>query len=410
MAYEFRFPDLGEGIAEAELRALYVKVGDEVAEHQVLAEVETDKAVAEIPSPKGGRVLSILGAEGDTLRVGAPFIVLALAGEAAAGDASGGAAPAPTARGGSVVGLLPEADDEAAEAGDVLAVPAVRALARERGVDLAGMRGSGPEGSVRLEDLGAGARAGARQDVGARPPAGADEFGPIEIRPLRGLRKSIARHLEAASAKAVWVSVFEEADATELWAIKDRQAEELARRGVRLTMLAFIVKAAARALSAHPSFNAAFDEEADAIALKKYVNIGIAADTEEGLLVPVLKSVEGKGIARIAAEIESLAGRARERKLEPSELRGSSFSITNFGHTGGSFATPVPNYPDVAILGCGRIADRPWVRDGALSIRKILPLSFSFDHRVNDGAEAGRFLTDFARLVEDPGLLLVDGA
>ncbi len=399
MTYEFRLPDLGEGIAEAEVRSWLVKEGDRVEEHQNVVELETDKAVIEVPSPRSGLVLRLLCREGATLRVGDVLMSLeeesasTPSTEPAAGaqeSAEKSAAESPA----SVVGRLPEAEDDRP-----LATPGVRALARERGLRLEDLKGSGPRGSIRREDLPPAAEGGDR---------GRDRFGEVERLPFSATRKAIAARLRAARDAAVYVTAMSEVDVTELWGLRVRKAAELAARGVHLSFVPFIVKALCFALRRHGVLNAEVDEEGETLVLKRYMNLGIAVDGPEGLLVPVLRDVERKSLVEIAEELYELAARARRRELAPSELRGSSFSISDYGSIGGSFATPVPNYPDVAILGCGRVADRPWVVDGALAVRKILPLALTFDHRVSDGGDAARLLADLGAYLGDLAEILLE--
>lgn len=387
MPYEFKLPDLGEGIAEAEIRKWLVKEGDPVAEHQSVVEVETDKAVVEIPSPRKGRVLKILQVEGEMVAVGESLMTIAEEGEVSREQPQSV----------SVVGVLPEAEEQPEEA--VLASPAVRALAREKGIRLEGIKGTGPRGSITREDLLKGLEKGGEA---------ADEYGVVEKIPIRGVRRTIARNLLKAHQMTVCVTGMEEVDVTELWKVRKREDGEGARRGVHLTYFPFIVKAVQHALMEHPMLNASVDEEGETIILKKYYNIGFAVDTPDGLIVPVLRNVEKKSIIELAAELQNLAERARQRTLTLQELRGSTFTISNYGQFGGGFSTPIINYPDVAILGCGRIADRPWVVDGEIAIRKILPLSLSFDHRVTDGGDATRFLSRVAGYLEDPALLFIE--
>lgn len=394
MSFDFLLPDLGEGIVEAEVRKWLVAVGDVVEEHQPVVEVETDKAVVEVPTPRGGTVLSLAHGEGQVARVGEPLLTLALAGE---GDV-------PKPRSFSVVGELPEAEEEAAPAAapagaPVLATPAVRALAREKGIPLEGIHGSGPRGSITREDLLA---------VAGGVGSAASEFGPVERIPFRGLRRTIARNLLKSHQMTVCVTGMEEVDVTELSELRQREQAALDTRGVHLTYFPFIIKAVQHALREHPLLNAAVDEEGEAIVLKKYCNMGFAVDTAEGLLVPVLCNVEQKSIIQLATELQDLAERARQRTITLAEMKGSSFTISNFGQFGGGFATPIINYPDVAILGCGRISDKPWVVNGAIAIRKILPLSLTFDHRVTDGGDATRFLSRVAAYLQDPALLFIE--
>ncbi|HET6420830.1 MAG TPA: dihydrolipoamide acetyltransferase family protein [Geobacteraceae bacterium] len=390
MAYEFILPDLGEGITEAEIRKWLVKEGDMVEEHQSVVEVETDKAVVEVPSPRKGHVRKILRGEGEIVNVGEPLMSIVEEGEVREERRESV----------SVVGVLPEAEEEPKES--VLATPAVRALAREKGISLEGIRGTGPRGSITREDLLA-----ALGKV-AEAAEAADEFGPVERLPMRGVRRTIARNLLKAHQMTVCVTGMEEVDVTELWEMRKREDKEVTARGVHLTYFPFIVKAVQHALMEHPMLNASVDEEGETIIRKKYYNIGFAVDTPDGLIVPVLRNVERKSIIELAAELQDMAERARQRTITLQELKGSTFTITNYGQFGGGFSTPILNYPDVAILGCGRIADRPWVVDGTIVIRKILPISLTFDHRVTDGGDATRFLSKTARYLEDPALLFIE--
>jgi pyruvate dehydrogenase E2 component (dihydrolipoyllysine-residue acetyltransferase) len=388
MSFELRLPDLGEGIAEAELHKWLVAAGDVVAEHQAVAEVETDKALVELPSPVAGKVLSLQAAEGEMVTVGAVLLTIETASPA------GENAERPPSYG--IVGVLPEAPQEQESAIPVQAVPGVRALARERGVELARLSGSGPGGSITREDV-----------LGAAAPA-EESAAPVEHLALRGLRRTIARRLRQTQQLTACATTMEEADVTELWQLKLREEPELVHQGGHLTFLPFFLKAAQHALLEHPRFNAALDLEKEELTLFKACHIGIAVDTPEGLLVPVIRHVERKSVVQIARELQQLSARARERRIAAEELRGSTFTVTNFGAFGGSFATPILNHPNVAILGCGRIAERPWVVAGEICIRRILALSLTFDHQVVDGAEATRFLSRIARFLEDPGLLFIE--
>jgi pyruvate dehydrogenase E2 component (dihydrolipoamide acetyltransferase) len=389
MPFEFRLPDLGEGIAEVELRRWLVKEGDRVAEHQAMVEVETDKAVVEVPSPHRGTVVRIRRQEGETVRVGEVLLEIADDGEIPKPDL--GERP----RSAGIVGILPEPDEEPG----VRATPLTRKLARERGIDLATVRGSGPHGSITPEDLG---------PSGAQPQPPCEDFGPVERLPLRGVRRSIARNLIASQRLTASVTTMEEADVTELWRLREREQQTVEARGTHLTFLPFFIKAAQHALREHPSLNAAIDDSEETVIIKKHYHFGIAVETPDGLMVPVIRDVERKSILELAAEIQELGRKARERTIGLNELKGSSFTITNYGHFGGIFATPVINWPDVAILGFGRIVERPWVHRGEIAIRKILPLSLTFDHRVSDGAEAGQFLAKVVRYLEDLALLFIE--
>jgi len=393
MPFEFKLPDLGEGISEVELRRWLVKEGDRISEHQALLEVETDKAVVEVPSPRAGTVARIHCAEGEIARVGDILLSIAEPGEAAP----------ERSRSVGIVGELPEADDQpagpATTATGVLASPMVRKMAREKGIDLAAIRGSGPRGSITPEDL-----------TSASPPPSpaTTDYGPVERLPLRGLRRTIARNVLASQRATAFVTGMEQVDITDLWEMRNREQQEVESRGTHLTFLPFFIKAAQHALREHPLLNAAIDDASETIILKKHYHFGIAVETPEGLMVPVIRDVDKKSIIELAEEIQALGRKSRERSIAIEEMRGSSFTITNYGHFGGTFATPIINWPDVAILGCGRIAERPWVHKGEIAIRRILHLSLTFDHRVTDGADAALFLGKVQRYLEDPGLLFIE--
>lgn len=408
--FEFVLPDLGEGVTEAEIRALHVRVGDRVDEHQTVLEVETDKALVEVPSPRAGIVREIRCAEGEAVAVGRVLLVIEAAGEVSAvtppAPEKKAAPPAPAA---GIVGVLPEAPPVAARPGPATArppgespaagraLPRTRRLARELGVRLEELRGSGPQGLIREQDV--------------RAAAGREESPASDgrLRPLSPLRRRIAGHLEEARQQAVAVTVMDEFDISELAAWKRRLAADMAPADGRLTWLPFFMKATQHALTAFPVLNACFDEATDGLRLFTACHLGIAVDTPEGLLVPVVRDVQQKSLLELASELAELTRLATGRRLPPERLRGSTFTLSNFGSAGGRFATPVLNWPNVGILGCGRIAERPWVVDGAIRIRTVLPLSLTFDHRLLDGAEAGRFLVAVGRYLEDPVRLLAAG-
>ncbi len=420
MAFDFVLPDLGEGIAEAEIRKWLVKTGDVIEEHQAVVEVETDKAVVEVPSPRKGTVLKISREEGEMVKVGDVLIVLGEEGERIEAPRPKAEKPAEEERprSVSVVGVLPEEEEEvkpkAAERpkpaptagvaapteGEVLATPAVRAFAREQGVALEGVRGTGPGGSIRQEDV---LRAKQAQKAGV--PEGA-----IERLAIRGVRKTIARNLLFSQKTTAFVTETAEADITDLWSVREREKKRLQDQGVHLTLMPFFMKAVQHALMEFPTFNASVDEEREEIIVKKYYNIGVAVDTPDGLIVPVVRDIEKKTVRELAVELQEFSQQARDRKIKLEDLKGSSFTITNYGTYGATFATPIINYPDVAILGTGKTSDKPWVKDGAITARKILPLSLTFDHRVNDGAGAAKFLTRLVEYLEDPASVFIESA
>jgi pyruvate dehydrogenase E2 component (dihydrolipoamide acetyltransferase) len=392
MAFELNLPDLGEGIAEAELRKWLVKAGDTVAEHQPLLEVETDKAVVDIPSPRAGTVGRLHRQEGEIVRVGELLLTIEAAAEQQREHP----------RSVGIVGELPEAAELPASAQterEVRATPLVRKLARERGIDLQRVSGSGPHGSISVADL---------ERNPQTPAPSAEDYGPGERQPLRGMRRTIARNVLDSQRMTAAVTTTEEADITDLWAWRQREQPEVESLGAHLTFLPFFIKAVQHALREFPRFNAAIDNAAETLIVKKQYHFGIAVETDDGLMVPVIRDVDKKSVIELAAEIQRLGERARARTIALEELKGNSFTITNFGHYGGLFATPIINRPDVAILGFGRISERPWVHQGALAIRRILPLSLTFDHRSSDGAEAGRFLGKIVHFLEDPARLFIE--
>lgn len=387
MAYEFLLPDLGEGMTEAEIRKWLVKEGDAVEEHQIVLEIETDKAVVEVPSPVKGKVLSINKDIGDIAKVGELLMVIAQDAEEEVV-----AEKAKRTSSVSVVGVLPQEEE-------VLATPAVRALARELGVRIEDIKGSGPGGSITKEDV---------IEASKRLTSTEDQFGPVERLPIRGLRRTISKNLLQSQRTTAFVTGMDEADITELWHLREREKGSIADKGIHLTFMPFFIKAVHHALLEHPLLNASVDEEREEIIIKRYYNIGIAVDTPDGLMVPVIRDVDKKSILDLAKEIQELSQKARERRIKVEEMKGSTFTITNYGHFGGTFATPIINYPDVAILGTGRISDKPWVKEGQIVIRKILPLSLTFDHRVTDGVDSAKFLSKVIRYLEDPALLFIE--
>ncbi|NWF93727.1 MAG: 2-oxo acid dehydrogenase subunit E2 [Syntrophaceae bacterium] len=416
MAFEFKFPDIGEGLTEGEIVRWLVKEGDEVKEGQPLVEVETDKALAEIPSPRTGVILKILAPEKEIVKVGQVIVIFGEKGESLA-------VPSPRPSVG-VVGELEEAPEEAPAlkarpepvrlalvSEHALATPAVRALAKELGVDINRVKGSGPEGRVLEKDVRLvveGKEKPVEQVKVPRKVKKYDMYGYIEHIPLRGVRRSIAKAMVKSKYTAPHVTAMDEADVTELWKIREKEKTVAEKKGIRLTILPFIAKAVIAGLIEHPYLNASLDDENEEIILKKYYNIGFATDTPEGLMVPVIKNAKDKSILQLAEELTQLAEKARNRTIDLADLKGGTFTITNYGALGGIYGTPIINYPEVAILGVGKIKDTPVVREGKIEIRKILPLALSFDHRVVDGGEATRFLNTVIARLEDPDLILLE--
>jgi pyruvate dehydrogenase E2 component (dihydrolipoamide acetyltransferase) len=458
MPRPFALPDLGEGLTEAEIRKVLVREGDVVREDAPLLEVETDKATVEIPSPMSGRIEKIHVRPDQTVKVGEVLVTFADAPAAPGKQApttldptrrlaptpetvvdDGRArqvapAPAPADTVGS--GLAPSAP--------VPATPSTRRLARELGVDLRAVRATGRGGRVTDEDVRAAAgapgdgettatkRAGQARATTVRPPIAAgmeappsarplaragmevpplpkfEQWGPIERRPLSHLRRTIAERMTLSATVIPHVTHFDRADITDLDAVIRRNLEAARAQGVTLTLTAFLLKAAALALKAHPQFNASLDATAGELIVKQYVHLGVAVATERGLIVPALRDVDQKPLLVLARELGALAARVREGKATLDDLRGSTFTITNMGALGGTGAIPIINYPEVAILGVARAREEAVVRDGHIVPRLLLPLSLTFDHRVADGADGARFASDIVRRLERPEELLLE--
>lgn len=425
MAFEFRFPDVGEGITEGEIVRWLVNIGEAVRADQPLVEVETDKAVVEIPAPRTGTIVRLAVGTGEKIQVGDVLVVISEAGEAAAkqNPVSDQSAPSTSV---SVVGALQETSTvlppppevatvpalpEAAPR--ILAIPSVRKLARELGVDLARVRPTGPRGRIRREDVLQAAEtpptAPETPVVEPVTPASGerDTYGPIVLQPLSGLRRTIATAMVRAASTAVPITTTDEVDVTDLVALRQRSRDAAAPQGVNVTLLPFIMKAVVAALRHHPHLNATLDDALRHMVLKHYYHLGIATDTPDGLIVPVVKDVDQKSILTLAAELQRLAELARERRISLEELRGGTFTISNYGAIGGIFATPMLHLPQVAILGVGKLWHKPVVHHEEVVARTIVPLSLTFDHRALDGATAQRFLNELMAYLSDPARLFL---
>jgi len=461
--YEYRMPELGEGLHEGEIVKWHVKPGDTIKEDDILMEVQNDKAVVEVPSPVTGVVKEVKVQEGAVAVVGDVLAVIDAEGEipvsahghgghgaeapaAAAPSTPAAAAPAaspsptPSAPAPAASNpIAPAVAPSAAQAvqpgavpdggtrgnviapGAVLATPSVRKLAREKGVDLGQVKPTGKHGRITKEDVlgftpGAAAApepsaAADAQPAAAAKPASAPaaQGDRVEERvPFKGIRKVIAQAMVKSVYTAPHVTIMDEVDVTALVKLRERAKPIAEKRGVKLTYLPFIVKALVAAVREYPILNATLDEANNEIVYKKYYNIGIATDTDNGLIVPVVFDADRKNIYKIAGEIRDLAARGREGKLGPTELRGSTISITNIGSAGGMFFTPVINFPEVAILGTGRISEKPVVKNGEIVVGQMMALSLSFDHRLIDGATAQNAMNHIKRLLEDPELLIME--
>ena len=411
MVYEFRLPDIGEGVAEGEVVKWLVKEGEEVKENQPLVEIMTDKVNVEIPSPKKGRIQKCMAKEGEVVKVGQVLIVIAEGEAVDVPPATPTTRPSPPALEKMPTPAKPQEisttpTPQPLQQREILATPATRKLARDMGVDLSLVQGTGRGGRITDEDverfkqLGRTAAAVAVTVTGPR--------GVEELVPLRGIRRKVAEHMVKSKSTAAQVTHVEEVDMTEIVQLREKAKASAEKREVKLTYLPFIVKALIPALKQYPYLNATLDDEKSEIVLKKYYNIGMATDTEQGLVVPVIKDAEHKSINQLAAEIAGLSEKARAGQLALNEIQGSTFTITNVGGIGGVFATPIINYPEVAILGVHKITKRPVVKDNQIVVRDMTYISLSFDHRVLDGAMAARFVSAIKQYLEDPKLLLLE--
>ena len=441
-----KMPDIGEGIAEVELVAWHVKPGDTVAEDQLLADVMTDKATVEIPSPVAGRVSWVGGAAGTVFAVGAEIVKIETAGEATAPARAGPVPPAAAAPRASAPEPKPAAAaparatapapstvaaPDAAAADRPIASPAVRRRAWELGIDLAQVRATGTAGRVMQADLDAYANA---QPAAARGAPGAGPFAPgaavpapeahgvaaprvgtpsgiaregIESIPVIGLRRKIALKMQESKRRIPHFSYVEECDVTELEALRGALNAQHAQARGRLTLLPFLMRAIAAAVVAHPAVNALFDDEKGVLTRHAAVHIGIATQTDAGLMVPVVRHAEALDLWQAATEVARLAAATRDGRVTRGELTGSTITITSLGAIGGIVTTPIINHPEVAIVGVNRIVERPMIRGGLVVPRQLMNLSSSFDHRVVDGHVAAQFVQALKRLLETPALLFV---
>ncbi len=421
---DVKLPKLGEGAESGVVVSVFVKPGDTIAKDQPLLELENEKAVASIPSPAAGTVKAVFIKPGDKVSVGQKLISLgedgAAPGAAPAAVTPAAVAPTPVARATtpaepreelSEVEPLPEESEPAPGGPPPAASPTIRRLARDLGIDLARLRGTGRGGRIELADLRAyiqrlqrlAARAAATPERQPRPAAEPLDFakwGPITIKPLSPLRQTIARRLSQSWGTVPRVTQFDEADLTRLNDLRQAHQAAYAERGVKLTVTPLLLKALTGVLQKHPVFNASLDESGENLVLKSYISLGIAVDTEAGLMVPVLRDADKKSVLELAREVEDLARRARERKLAVEDMKGGTFTVSNQGGIGGGHFTPIVNLPEVAILGVGRATVKPVWRDGQVTGRPLLPLALSYDHRVIDGGSAARFITDLVRAIE----------
>jgi pyruvate dehydrogenase E2 component (dihydrolipoamide acetyltransferase) len=438
--FEYKFPELGEGIHEGEILKLHMKPGDEVTDDDMFMDVQNDKAIVEVPSPVTGKVIEIKVKEGQVCHVGDLVATIDIAGEAAVeNDKQPEAAETakvdkpkdiqsalkqpsdPEKVEASIASVIDERDPKVG----VLATPSVRKLAREKGLSLAEVTASGKNGRVTREDVVAASEGGlsggakrAEKDASAitvQPNRDVSEqttekatldkgnlLTQVERVPLKGIRKLIANAMVKSVYTAPHVTLMDEVNVSLLVAFREKMKPAAEKKGVKLTYLPFIIKAMIAAVRQYPVMNTEIDEAKSEIIYKKYYNIGIATDTDNGLMVPVIVEADRKNLWMLAGTIKDLAERARAGKLASHEMKGSTITITNIGSAGGMFFTPVINFPEVAILGVGRITEKPIVSDGTIIAAHVMALSLSFDHRIIDGGTAQRFLNEIKRLLADP--------
>jgi pyruvate dehydrogenase E2 component (dihydrolipoamide acetyltransferase) len=414
---DVKLPKLGEGADSGVVVNVFVKEGDPVARNQAILELENEKAVASVPSTAAGVVTKIYVKAGDKISVGQKLISLSGGDQPAAAAASAGKRSEPE----SEPELETPVEEPAAEAGDEIpkpvaapvASPSVRRLARELGIDLSKVRGSEAGGRIARGDLSAyitrlqkATDKGKSTAASAKPVAEQIDFskwGPVTKKPLTQLRQVIARRMWENWNAIPHVTQFDDADFTRLNELRKKYAPAYEKKGAKLTLTPLVLKALVGTLKKHPIFNSSLDEAAQEVVFKEYFHIGIAVDTEQGLIVPIIRDADKKSVLELAKELEKLAQKARDRKVTAEELKGGTFTITNQGAIGGAHFTPIINKPEVAILGLGRGAMKPVARDGKVEVRMLTPLGLSYDHRVIDGGAAARFMVDLVKALEDFG-------
>jgi pyruvate dehydrogenase E2 component (dihydrolipoamide acetyltransferase) len=422
---DVKLPHLGEGADSGTVVNLFVKEGDKITEDQPMLELENEKAVATIPAPAAGQVTKVYVKTGDKISVGQRILALSEAGMASSPKKSDTTSTSPktTAPPAEAEGEAAEpeapAEAEAGEASDKSGVapassPAIRKLARDLGIDLARVRGTARGGRITQADVRAYIqqlqRTAAKSKAAPAAPAAAkavaesidfSRWGAVTKKPVSSLRQVIARRLTESWNAVPHVTQFDEADLTSLLALRKKFLGVYEKKGARLTVTSFVLKAVADTLKRHPIFNASLDEATQEIVFKEYIHLGVAVDTEAGLIVPVIRDVDKKDLVQLSKDLEELAAKARERKVTAEELKGGTFTISNQGGIGGGHFTPIVNKPEVAILGLGKGAMKPVVRENKIESRTMLPLALSYDHRVIDGANAARFMVDFVKALEN---------
>ena len=428
MAIEVKLPDIGEGVTEGELVKWLVKVGDTLSEDQPIAEVMTDKATVEVPSPHAGTVVELRASEGDIIPIETTLLVLEGAGKANSKPKDQAPSPSPTPKvapppspSNTMMAATTSATGSAgmeiyppAASSQVLATPATRRLARELELDINQLTGTGNAGRVTREDVlkakstGAGAVAAGSPKMEFPKPHFQTQVAELEDRiPLRGIRRKIAEQMQMTKQVVPHFTLMDEANITELVKMRAQAKSVGEALGVKVTFLPFIMKALIATMREFPMFNASIDDAKGEIVYKKYFNIGFAADTPQGLLVPVVKNADQKTILEISKEIQDLADKARQGKLALEDMKGATITITNIGSVGGTYATPIINHPEVAILGVYKIMDKPVFKDGKFRAAKVQNYTVTCDHRLIDGAVAANFLKSFFQKIENPSHLML---
>ena len=412
--FEFRLPEVSEGVTKVDVASVAVKVGDTIAKGAVVCEVETDKAVAEIPSPVAGKVTAVHVSAGSSMKIGDLLLTIEAVGSTAAAPAAPAAAPAaqapvtpaaPPIAAPAAPAAAPAASTGSDAGPPAPAGPATRRLARKLGVNLRQVKGSAAGGRITIEDIEAFVRERMTQPavpaaaaaapgfgiVQAAPLPDFSRFGPVEKQPMNKIFRTAASNLHAAWVTIPHVTQHDLADITELETAR-RKYVKANPNAPKITMTAIIIKAVVQALKAFPNFNSSVDMASGELVIKQYYHIGVAVDTPNGLVVPVIRNCDQKNILQVAAELAEIAGRARDRKLKAEDMQGGTFTITNLGGIGGTAFTPIVNYPEVAILGMSRTLNHLILENGQLAERQMLPLSLSYDHRAINGADAARFI------------------
>ena len=418
MSVQFALPDLGENIESGDVIRILVDVGDHLAEDQTVIELETDKAVIEVPSSVDGTVTGILIQQGDTIAVGQPILEVETGEAPAAEEPAPAPAPEEPAHTPIVQGTAPVVEEAPSAPpltsdGPIPAAPSTRRLAREIGVDIAQVQGSGPGGRISIDDVKSHSKK-LHAARGAAPAAAAplpdfSQWGAVERQPMTKVREITAERLAQAWATIPQVTQFDKADITSLEKWRTAYGKKAEAAGGKLTPTAILIKVLGIALKVFPQFNASIDIAQREVVYKRYFHIGIAVDTPHGLLVPVVRDVDQKNIIELAVELSELAQKTRERKIAPADMQGGSMTISNVGTMGGTAFTPIVNPPEVAILGVARSQVEPTYIDGQLEPRTFLPLSLSYDHRLIDGADGARFLRWICTALEDPFIALLEG-